>query len=211
MFGLILPSRPVFTPAVLQTISPTQYAYSFHSSPHFSHIVIFLLPGNDLPAGACAAVYIQFPGNPEFKLLGAIGTEKQSAIFQVNNNSSINGLADGSTEVDMDAGRPNGNSIPGDVIVGISLEPIETVSAQLAALKASSDSNSTALAIVRRAPSTKLLAQRIIKNAFNFLASFAGGEGGNEVVPLKSFQDWWTKFERRVEMDPGFLEREGDG
>ncbi|MCJ1316147.1 hypothetical protein MMC15_001467 [Xylographa vitiligo] len=211
MFGLILPSRPVLTPAVLQTISPTQYAYTFPSIPHFSHIVIFLIPGNDLPIGACAAVYIQFPGSPEFVLLGAIATDKQSAIFQVNNNSSIKGLANGSAEVDMDADLADGNSLPGNIIVGISLEPIETVSAQLATMKASSGSNSTALTIVRRPPSTKVLAQRIIKNAFNFLASFAGGEGGNEVVPLKSFQDWWKKFERRVEIDPGFLEREGDG
>lgn len=57
-------------------------------------------------------------------------------------------------------------------------------------------------------PSTKLLAQRIIKNAFNFLASFSGGQDGQEVVPLKSFQDWWARFERRVENDPGFLERD---
>jgi hypothetical protein len=61
---------------------------------------------------------------------------------------------------------------------------------------------------MRRPPSTKLLAQRIIKDAFNFLASFAGGRSGQEVVPLKSFQDWWTKFERRIENDPGFLERD---
>ncbi|MCJ1291193.1 hypothetical protein MMC34_002736 [Xylographa carneopallida] len=211
MFGLLLPSRPVLTPAVLQTISPTQYAYSFPSSPHFSHVVIFLIPGNDLPAGACAAVYIQFPGSPDFKLLGAIAMDKQSAIFQVNNNRSDQGLTDGPAEVDMDADLANGNSLPGNVIVGVSLEPIETVSAQLATLKASSNSSSTALTIVRRPPSTKVLAQRIIRNAFNFLASFVGGEGGNEVVPLKSFQEWWKKFERRVEIDPGFLEREGDG
>jgi hypothetical protein len=57
-----------------------------------------------------------------------------------------------------------------------------------------------------------VLAQKIIKNAFNFLASFAGnGPGGSEVVPLKSFQDWWAKFEKRIERDPGFLERDEDG
>ena len=61
------------------------------------------------------------------------------------------------------------------------------------------------------APDTRLLAQRIIKNAFNFLAGFAGNTAnGVEVVPLKSFQDWWTKFERRVQNDPGFLERDED-
>jgi len=31
---------------------------------------------------------------------------------------------------------------------------------------------------------------------------------GDEKVPLKSFEEWWKKFERRVEADPGFLERE---
>jgi len=49
---------------------------------------------------------------------------------------------------------------------------------------------------------TKVLAQRIIANAFNFLASF-----GSDVIPLKAFEEWWKKFERKVEMDPTFLER----
>jgi hypothetical protein len=31
------------------------------------------------------------------------------------------------------------------------------------------------------------------------------------VVPLRSFQDWWTKFERKIENDPGFLERDEIG
>lgn len=53
---------------------------------------------------------------------------------------------------------------------------------------------------------TKVLAQRIIGNAFNFLASF-----GSDTVPLKAFQDWWTKFEKKVELDPSFLEREDQG
>jgi hypothetical protein len=61
-------------------------------------------------------------------------------------------------------------------------------------------------------PDTLLLAQRIIKNAFNFLASFSGNvNGGVEVVPLKAFEEWWKKFEGRVRSDPGFLERsDGD-
>ena len=36
--------------------------------------------------------------------------------------------------------------------------------------------------------------------------------GGEEVVPLKAFRDWWVKFERRIEVEgTGFLEREDDG
>lgn len=57
-------------------------------------------------------------------------------------------------------------------------------------------------------PSTLMLAQRIIKNAFNFLSSFSGQAGQVEVVPLRAFEDWWKKFESRVRTDPGFLERD---
>ena len=54
------------------------------------------------------------------------------------------------------------------------------------------------------------IARKIIKNAFNYLSSFGmvmpGVQG--DVVPLRSFQDWWVKFEKKIEYDPGFLERE---
>ena len=55
---------------------------------------------------------------------------------------------------------------------------------------------------------TVVLARRIIQDAFNFLSSFSGGGGGEEMVPLRVFNDWWVKFEKKVELDPGFLERE---
>ena len=114
----------------------------------------------------------------------------------------------------------------GDVTVGLSIEPAANITAQMqqavkaATSAAAASQPSSALVLsTNRAPSkspltTKILAQRIIRNAFNFLASFAGSApaaaavGGQEVVPLKSFQDWWAKFERRVENDPGFLERD---
>lgn len=96
--------------------------------------------------------------------------------------------------------------LPGNVSVGISIEPVPTVQNLLQQLQA--EQQSTDGALMKRPPSTKILAQRIIKNAFNFLASFAGGQGGQEVVPLKSFEEWWKKFERRVENEPGFLERD---
>lgn len=121
---------------------------------------------------------------------------------------------------------PNGGTAQPDVTVGISIEDATIITAQLSALSSTStsqtktpSSDASALILSRPAasPTTtippKVLAQRIIRNAFNFLASFAGtvGAGGEEVVPLRSFRDWWVKFERRLENEPGFLEREGDG
>jgi hypothetical protein len=206
MFCVILPGRPCLTNLV--TVSSNQFAFSFPSNPHFSHLVVFMLPGNVLPPGTAAAVYIQLPGQPEFKLLGAIGNEKQSAIFKVNLPGAA---ASESGEVGMavDANSSaNGQSAGGSINLGISVESAANIQSQLAALRAEPSGSNT---LARRPPPTKILAQRIIKNAFNFLASFAGGPGGQEVVPLKSFQDWWTKFERRIENDPGFLERDEEG
>lgn len=121
------------------------------------------------------------------------------------------------------AGNAGGTTQPSDITVGISIEDATAVTAQLSALSPTqtlqTKSPSSALTLSHLAASptsaiqTKVLAQRIIKNAFNFLASFAGtvGAGGEEVVPLRSFRDWWVKFERRIENEPGFLEKDGDG
>ena len=206
MFSVILPGRPCLTNLV--TVSSNQFAFTFPLNPHFSHLVVFMLPGSVLPPGTAAAVYIQLPGQPEFKLLGAIGNEKQSAIFKVNRTGST-AVVNEEADMAVDTNPPaNGQSVAGNVNLGISVESAANIQSQLAALRAEP---STSNAIMCRPPSTKLLAQRIIKNAFNFLASFAGGPGGQEVVPLRSFQDWWTKFERKIENDPGFLERDEIG
>ena len=195
MFAIIVPGRPCITNMV--TVSPSQSAFSIPSAPHFSHIVVFMLPGNALPADTAAAVYMQLPGESQFRLLGAIGNEKQSAIFKVNLGPSKDG------DAMMDA--TNGQTPVGDIRLGISIEPAVSIQAQLANLQ---NESPTSMALAKRPPSTKVLAQRIIKNAFNFLASFSGSAGGQEVVPLKSFQDWWLKFEKKIELDPGFLERD---
>lgn len=220
-FGLILPSRPVLVNPTV--VSVTQSAFTFASAPTFTHIVVFMLPDNVLPDGSLAGVYIQdLRLSPEFRLLGAIGNDKQSAIFKVksgsentgqsaiNGSDSRNGAEDEMFDIDA-------TTTSQMVTIGVSIEPAATIAAQLESIqKSKATPPSTALvmsSIQQQRPtplSTKVLAQRIIKNAFNFLASFAGtiGVGGQEVVPLKSFQDWWTKFERRIENDPGFLERE---
>ena len=119
----------------------------------------------------------------------------------------------------MDGPTPSLNgavSSDSQIVIGIAIEPAATIEVQLASLKSPSAlvlGNNKAQSVAASPVPTKLLAQRIIKNAFNFLASFAGQTtvGGEEMVPLRSFRGWWEKFERRVENDPGFLERDVDG
>ena len=224
----------------LQTISSTQYLFTLPSAPPFNHLVVFLLPDTALPPTTAAAVYIQFAPSPNqpagaststsvpaaFKLLGAIANEKPSAIFKINHPqhaaaqatpAAAAGLGADDVMLDDDAAPPaNGPPAAGSagrpmpVTLGISIEPVAQVSAQLAALPGPATSASGGAAprdggaLVWRPPPTKVLAQRIIRDAFNFLAGFASGD----VVPLKSFQDWWAKFEKRLDVDPAFLERD---
>lgn len=104
-------------------------------------------------------------------------------------------------------GEAVGGHEEGDVILGISVEPLESVQVQLAALQPEGI-GSGALVKHVAAPSTAVLARRIIRNAFNFMSSFATGSSNGDVIPLKAFQDWWTKFEKKIEYDPTFLERD---
>ncbi|QIW99746.1 hypothetical protein AMS68_005264 [Peltaster fructicola] len=204
MFGLLVAGRPV--DASPQAITGTQFAFKISATPSFQHIVVFLLPDTALPAGTAASVYIQIPPSQEFRFLGGIGPGKESAIFK------INGMQSGST-IDLDAmSEESQGAASGDIIVGVSIEPGEQVDAQLTALKAQSGTAGSSTALVRAAPamssavSTKQLAKNIIGNAFDFLASF-----GSDTVPLKAFQDWWTKFEKKIDLDPTFLERAREG
>ncbi|CAK1358187.1 Protein Hikeshi [Cercospora beticola] len=207
-FGIIISGRPVDVSP--QAITEAQYAFRIPPAPAFSHIVVFLLPGITLPSGTAASVYVQIPPSQEFKLLGAIGPGKESAIFKISGLKSATNVNQNAM---LDDPTAQTGAVPqGDVVIGVSIEPEAQVAAQLATLQSGGHSNNAQLssALVKLGSSpegkatTKVLAQRIIGNAFNFLASF-----GSDTVPLKAFQDWWQKFEKKIDLDPSFLEREG--
>ncbi|KFY04197.1 hypothetical protein O988_00931 [Pseudogymnoascus sp. VKM F-3808] len=228
LFGVIPTGCPIITTPTTAP-APTSLLFNLPARP-FSHIVVVLLPGITLPPDTAAAVYLaSSPTNagqaPEFKFLGGIGPGKESAIFKVGGNSSAPNATNG--EIDMDAPEGSGER---SLILGISIESCESVNAQMAALPSSSATPSAgtpaqpgnALVRVQGGGAQKtealVMAQRIIKNAFNFLASYAGnvpmpgssGTAGVEVVPLKAFENWWAKFETRVKNDPEFLMRDAD-
>lgn len=222
MFSVVIPGRPCLTDIVAVDGQATKFAFTLPLSPSFAELVVFLLPGTVLPPNTGAAIYIQLPdpntGNPtDFRFIGALANEKPSGIFKIQAPSQANnGLGRSEAEQEdamLDEGSAASNGI---ATLGISIEPIQNIAPQLSALEAERASTSTALILQtpeqrqQKQISTKMLAQRIIGSAFNFLASFAESDPahkGQEVVPLKSFRDWWTKFERRIDMDPTFLER----
>jgi hypothetical protein len=207
--GVIVSGRPVLTNA--NVVSQTQFAFQIPSQPSFAHIVVFLLPGIALPDGTAAAVYAQLPGATQFKLLGAIANEKPSAIFKVREKAggpAGGGLGD--EDVMVDEGQSGAM-----LALGISIEPAQQVAAALEEQKAQAAAAAAAPSITgneivlrgQNTVTTKVLAQRIIKNCYDFLTSWGSGD----TVPLKAFQAWWTKFENKIERDPGFLERSDGG
>ena len=221
-FVLIVAPRPVYTDVV--TISPTQFAFNVPVDPPITSIALFLAPGATLPDDTLAGIYVQSPStSADFKLFGGLSNETPSAIFNLpEQNYEVKADMNGEAAMmDTAASQAAAGSVADTMTIGISIEAAATLLPQLNVLPPQQTNASASLSLVhnRSQPqtkdplSTKVLAQRIIGNAFNFLASFSGsvGPGGEEVVPLKSFRDWWTKFEKRIQLDPGFLEREVDG
>lgn len=205
LFGVVPTGSPLITTPA-SAPSPTSLLFTL-PPVKFNHLTVFLLPGAALPPNTAAAVYIASPPSiagaaPDFKFLGGIGPGKESAVYKVGGVVGTGGNGDAQS-----------------LILGISIEAGESVASRMAELASSNQANSTALV---RQPEQKtqalVLAQRIIKNAFNFLASFSGnvpipgapGNAGMEVVPLKAFEDWWKKFESKVKNDPSFLEKDVD-
>ncbi|KAI1659861.1 hypothetical protein F4813DRAFT_326918 [Daldinia decipiens] len=214
LFGIVPAGQPLITVPSSQP-SATSFLYAIpHPAPSpanpapkpFAHLAVFLLPGTTLPgttlpAGTAAAIYVALnptalasgQEEPKFKFLGGVGPGKESAVFKLSPPPSFS------------SSSPN----PEGVIIGISVEDASSVAERIQQLHAADSGGNT---IQQQQPSTQILAQRIIQNAFNFLAGFSGkvGAEGVEVVPLKAFQEWWRKFENKVRNDPTFLEREQD-
>lgn len=229
-FGIVPTGCPVI---ISPSSAPSETSFIFTLPIRaFSHIVVFLLPGVTLPTDTAAAVYLAVPeaasssSGPNFKFLGGIGPGKESAIFKISGaNTGTGTITNIDGEVDMDAPEGSTSEIQNrEMILGISIESSSSVAAQMAALFAARTTptihgpSNALVAAQSQGPNTLQLAQKIIKNAFNFLASFSGnvpvpgatGTAGVEVVPLKAFEDWWKKFEGRLRSDPGFLERDSD-
>ncbi|KAH8681623.1 hypothetical protein BX600DRAFT_429544 [Xylariales sp. PMI_506] len=206
LFGVLPAGHPLVT-APSSAPSPGSFLYVLPSTTPanpkpFSHVSVFLLPGVALPPNTAAAIYLATnpqalasggAEQPNFRFLGGVGPGKESAVFKVG------GGAEG-------------------VVLGVSVEDAASVGRRIEENQQQKAATASGGSLVRtgtggggQQPTTQVLAQRIIKNAFNFLASFSGQVGnGTEVVPLKAFEEWWKKFESRVRSDPSFLERESD-
>lgn len=187
----------------MQTINETNFTFTISNGRSVNHIVIFILPGVIIPETHAATVHVRFPNSPDFKILGGISNSKPSAVFR------LRGMLDPNSQLMLGGDDWN-------VVVGIAIQEVAVAEAALAQIPQTAAGEaggapSGALVVAgvtqRGAMGTLQLARRIISNAFNYLGSFSKNVGGEEMVPLAAFQEWWKKFEKKVEYDPSFLER----
>ncbi|AET38340.1 Opi10p Ecym_2627 [Eremothecium cymbalariae DBVPG len=192
----------------------------------YSHITLFILPNVTIPPEFIAMVYFKLSPDEEFKLFGQLGTNKQSAIFKVKlpnaNVPQPTVSNEGLGEIDMEddnISATDGIHNISELIIGISIESYEQAAAKIEQLRSERTANvhSGTLVVRNQAMSVKTpgqlariypvltlqLASKIVQHAYNYLTGFLDEKSN---VPIKKFETWWEKFQKRLENDGTFLD-----
>ncbi|KAK4689194.1 protein Hikeshi, partial [Tremellales sp. Uapishka_1] len=188
MFGAIAAGRLVQTN--LQQIDETHFAFPLEQPYEINHLTVFLLGTTPFPEGYGASVHFAWPGK-DYIPLGTLTNGRPSAIYRL---------------------RPH---LPSDVPVssppatlGIEIAPL----GQLEALQATIASSSGKEVVRGGNQDIGKIAEKVVKNLFNYLHSFGGDVTltPETPIPLSVFQQWYTNFTRKIENDKGasFLERD---
>ncbi|KAI8923349.1 hypothetical protein BC831DRAFT_38367 [Entophlyctis helioformis] len=218
----------------LRQVDATKYVFGLTDPASINHLVVFLTGDTPFPPGYAATVHFLWPSlvNPVWTLLGMLSNEKPSAIFKLGGkktvSKSMDALMDDTSEPSFAA--PFAAQASASAQLGISIEPIETVMAQISTLPAGAHALTAAggvagasitdLVPVQQGQGPSLdpisIATKLLENLYNHCASYAGSlpMGGNALfglnwdttfIPLKALQDWFTATQRRIKADPGFL------
>ena len=137
----------------------------------------------------------------------SLSNEKPSAIFR------LRGTFSAQTSLTHAAFHsPTGMEAINNVedvtaVLGIAVEPLEVIQAQLTNLPS---------AVVRSSPSglsdPTILAEKIVKHLFNFLSGFASGDGGispDTFIQMSAITRWYESFVSKIRAGGiGFLERQ---
>ncbi|KAF3932266.1 Guanosine-diphosphatase [Dactylella cylindrospora] len=217
-FLFSLPSAQTINHIVVFLLPTTQLP------PEYAATVYFRWPGKQFQLLGGLSVDKQ---SAIFRLRGTGSNPTGAGTRTAAGTSSVDDMVDEPSTI-----YPGASPEETTAQLGISIEPIAQVQQKLMSLPAHLSSltaqNIPSDALVHRgngvvpggggqlqnsaagvnATNTLTLARRIIKNAFNYLGSFSTGPPGAEMVPMKEFQSWWNKFERKLAVDSSFLERE---
>ncbi|KAK7062807.1 hypothetical protein VNI00_000300 [Paramarasmius palmivorus] len=200
MFGCCVAGRLLQTN--LQQVDETHALFELPNASTINHVCVFLLGTIPFPDGYGATVHFHWPGKG-FQLLGMLSNEKPSAIFRLrgsfSSSTSYGAFSTSNTPI-VD------NAADVTAILGLSIEPLPQIQAQVAALP-----STLARPQADIAKNPTLLAERIVKHLFNYLSSFSGGGAlSPEVpVPMGVILKWYENFMSKIRNSGvGFLERE---
>ncbi|CAJ0873891.1 2342_t:CDS:2 [Entrophospora sp. SA101] len=168
-----------------------------------------------------------------FRLRG-FSTSKSTSTLAPNKNTlkfnPIKLIGDSTTSTDemsmdlndstLSTANQSSSSEPVTATLGIAIEPISIVEAELATLPPSNLSNTNSATNSTTIPNFDLINQitmNILKNLYNYVTSFAttsipfGSDAigtGNSFLSLKLFQEWYDSYTRKVKMDPNMVLKE---
>ncbi|RUP44179.1 hypothetical protein BC936DRAFT_149838 [Jimgerdemannia flammicorona] len=150
-----------------------------------------------------------------------LANDKPSAIFRLRNTAQKSSSSSDPSETSMDDDTLSPSSgAPVTATLGISIEPLAAVQAQVSTLHPGTPGSSTALVpfppavLPPSAASAGALSTRILQHLFNYVTSYATGVvpigsitlgSDSTYLPMKAFQSWYDAFTRKVRTDPGFL------
>lgn len=193
MFGCCVAGRLLETN--LQQVDETHALFSLPNASTINHVCVFLLGTIPFPEGYGAAVHFLWPGKGS-QLLGMLSNEKPSAIFRLRGTYTA-----GSTAFASSADMNITSTEDVTAILGISIEPLAQIQAQLASLPPSTAS--------KLEVNPTQLAEKIVKHLYNYVSGFGGGGGADFVVPMSTITKWHDQFMRKIKAGGvGFLDRE---
>ncbi|KZV62148.1 DUF775-domain-containing protein [Peniophora sp. CONT] len=185
MFGCLVAGRLPQTN--LQQIDETHAIFELHDASTINHICVFLLGDVPFPDGYGATVHFHWPGKG-FQLLGMLTNEKLSAMFRLRGTF---------TSQSSNTALNDNAQMTGDLVatLGIAIEPLHVIQAEMSSLPSA----------VSRASATTdptVLAEKIVKNLFNYVSGFVGGNGQNitpeSAVPMGLLAKWYEGFVSKV-------------
>ncbi|ORX52537.1 hypothetical protein BCR36DRAFT_582485 [Piromyces finnis] len=193
MFGCIVAGRLIQTD--VKQVDSNKYVFELPQAQDINHIVVFMTGTMPFPDGYAATVHFYWPQPiPDWRLLGMLSNDKPSAIFKLANAKSI--------PSDSPFGGPMMGGVSAEL--GISIEPIDQVIAQIQsseAVIASSKASTMANA--------EKITTKIIENLYNYCSSFSSSlltnERGEQFFPLKVIQDWHNNTLRKVKTNPNYF------
>ncbi|KAG9076924.1 hypothetical protein FS749_011232 [Ceratobasidium sp. UAMH 11750] len=207
MFGICVAGRLLQTEC--QQIDETHVAFTIESASNVNHICVFMLGTVPFPPGFAATVHFHWPGKG-FQLLGMLSNEKPSAVFRLRGTYAAAHHQSHST-ISSATAAMNTASDNVTAVLGIAVEPIPAVEAQIASsadnriVKAGAAGGSTL-------SDPAALAERVVKHLFTYLSSFVSDPGSlspETVVPLNIIRRWYDSFLTKIRSGGvGFLENQ---